>query len=345
MNEDEVYCEIKNDGDIVKIDKDMVFNPYNNLNNEITLSNVQCILSKYGLPKIVHNMELYKRSFVHQSYTKRPNFENIAQNITIVEQPSDCLALKSKSNENLEFLGDGVLELIVKYHIYRRFPKENEGFKTEKKIEIVKNETIGRFAYEMGLHKWLILSKHAEEKGTRTKLKKLGCLFEAFLGALFLDMNKIVINDEHKWFDLLFSTGPGFQMAQVFVDNILDQHIDWTKLIQTDDNYKKQLQIIIQKEFKVTPHYLEIETYNQESGYYMGVYLCLGQPIHAVNFINSIESFNIEQFNSFQSIHEYVINHQKILLCMGKSSHRIKQKAEQAACNNALIAMDNLNIK
>ena len=33
--------------------------------------------------------------------------------------------------------------------------------------------------------------KNAEEKKTRTNLKKLGCLFEAFLGALFLDFNKI----------------------------------------------------------------------------------------------------------------------------------------------------------
>ncbi|NDB36077.1 MAG: hypothetical protein EB023_12220, partial [Flavobacteriia bacterium] len=51
---------------------------------------------------------------------------------------------------------------------------------TEKKIAIVKNEAIGKIALEMGLHKWLVLSKHAEEKRIRTNLKKLGCLFEAF---------------------------------------------------------------------------------------------------------------------------------------------------------------------
>ena len=38
-------------------------------------------------------------------------------------------------------------------------------------------------AYEMGLNKWYIISQNAEE--TRTNLKKLGCLFESFLGALF----------------------------------------------------------------------------------------------------------------------------------------------------------------
>ena len=53
---------------------------------------------------------------------------------------------------------------------------------TEKKIALVKNEHIGKLAYDMKLNKWLIMSKHAEEKKTRTNLKKLGCLFEAFLG-------------------------------------------------------------------------------------------------------------------------------------------------------------------
>ena len=48
----------------------------------------------------------------------------------------------------LEFVGDGVLELITKYYLYRRFPKANEGFMTEKKIAIVKNESIGKLAYE-----------------------------------------------------------------------------------------------------------------------------------------------------------------------------------------------------
>ena len=80
---------------------------------------------------------------------------------------------KKKSNERQEFLGDGVLELITKY-ILQEISKENEGFMTEKKIAIVKNENIGRIAYEMGLHKWLIISKNAEEKKTRTNLKKVG---------------------------------------------------------------------------------------------------------------------------------------------------------------------------
>ena len=119
-----------NDDDIEKCDGQLIFNPYNNLNVEIKESDIQNILNRYGLPNKINNIELYKRAFVHRSYTKRPEIENIKNNITILEQPADCLPLKSKSNERLEFLGDGVLELITKYYLYRRFPKENEGFMT-----------------------------------------------------------------------------------------------------------------------------------------------------------------------------------------------------------------------
>ena len=52
--------------------------------------------------------------------------------LLLLKQPYNCLKLKTKSNERLEFLGDGVLECITKYYLYRRFPKENEGFMTEK---------------------------------------------------------------------------------------------------------------------------------------------------------------------------------------------------------------------
>jgi dsRNA-specific ribonuclease len=327
-----------NDDDVIKTDEGLVFNPYNSLNTEIRLNEVQSILTKYGIPAKVFNMELYRRAFVHRSYTKRPHFENVQQNITIVEKPSDCLPLSSKSNERLEFLGDGVLECITKYYLYRRFPKENEGFMTEKKIAIVKNEAIGKIALEMGLHKWLIISRNAEEKKIRTNLKKLGCLFESFIGALFLDFNKIVVHDEDGWFSNMFVTGPGFQMAQKFIENVFEKHIDWIALIQNDDNYKNILQVRIQKEFKVTPHYIEME-HDSELGYKMGVFLCLGQPIYN---LTPADAVHINTLNNFKSVQEYLSqNNGKIFLFLGEGQHKIKRKAEQIACNETLRFLDN----
>ena len=325
--------ETKYDDDIIKSDEGLIFNPYNPLNIEITLNDVQSILIKYGLPPIVNNLSLYKRAFVHKSYTKRPQLENLSQNITIVEKPDDCLSLKTKSNERLEFLGDGVLELVTKFSLYRRFPKENEGFMTEKKITIVKNKSIGKIALDMRLNKWLILSKHAEEKNIRSNVQKLGCLFEAFIGALFLDFNKIDIKDEDGWFKNIFEVGPGFQMAQKFVENIFTQHIDWISVIKNNDNYKGGLQVIIQKEFKVTPDYLEIE-HDLEFGYKVGVYLCLGQHIYNLKHKDAI---SIHKISTFKEIHDYLNNNDgKIFLFMGEGQHQIKREAQQIACNEAI---------
>ena len=68
--------------DVFKTDEGLVFNPFNSLNIEIRLNDVQSILKKYGLPPKVDNLNLYKRAFVHRSYTKSPTIENDLENIT-----------------------------------------------------------------------------------------------------------------------------------------------------------------------------------------------------------------------------------------------------------------------
>ena len=342
---------MQNDGDIKKTDSELIFDPYNNLNTEVSLKFLSDILKKYGVPDTVHNINLYKRAFVHKSYCKRPKLDNEVNNITIVEKPGNCIPLKTKSNERLEFLGDGVLECVTKYYLYRRFPKENEGFMTEKKIALVKNETIGRMAYEMGLNRHYILSKNAEEKKTRTNLKKLGCLFEAFLGALFLDFNKISIHDDDKWFDNVFVTGPGFQIAQIFIENVFEKHINWLELVNNNDNYKNQLQVQLQQAFKVTPIYKEINVWDEEEGYHMGVYLAVNhkshQFIHSDNSVMGLkEFFNINQIEKtdntiIERLKDYynsLIDNElepKFIIFLSESKHKIKKKAEQAACKMA----------
>ena len=302
------------------------YNPYNPQNTEIRLSDIQSILKKYDIPDNIQNFTLYKRAFIHKSYTK-----SSIESTNVLSENKGCIPLYSKSNERLEFLGDGVLELVIKYYLYRRFPNENEGFMTEKKIALVKNETIGNIAYEMGLHKWFIISRYAEEKKMRTNMKKLGCLFEAFIGAIFLDFNKIVVNDKNGWYNDLFVTGPGFQMAQKFIENIFEKHIDWTSLIITDDNYKNILQVKIQKDFKVTPHYIELSY--DDFGYEMGVFLCIGDSIH-VQKPETAKS--LEEFGNIESILSYLQEHKKVFICLGKGQHKIKRKAEQIACQSII---------
>jgi dsRNA-specific ribonuclease len=350
MNQDE-FNNFENiaPGDLTKSDDGYyIFNPYNPQNIEINEADIKQILARYGLPQIVPNMEIYKRAFVHRSYLKYPAKKNEQLKIRIAEQPENCISLKTKSNERLEFIGDGFLEAITKTYLYTRFPKASEGFMTEKKIAIVKNEAIGRICHEMGLQRWLILSKNAEEKKIRNDYKRLGCLFESFLGALFLNMNQLNIAPDGKsWqlYDVEQAAGPGFQYVQSFLISVFEHHIDWTELIMRNDNYKNIFQEKLQKEFKLTPHYIEINhdstgtgtgtgTTNN-SGYTMGVFLCLGQSIHHMNVEDAVHISTIG--TDIMDLIHYTQQSPKVFVCFGIGKNKIKKNAEQQACFNALL--------
>jgi len=288
--------------DVIHVNQELHFHPFNPVNKWISLSTVQTILKKYRVTTL-HDFELYKQAFIHRSYCHR----TLDSTIKLSECPSNCIGLQQKSNERLEFLGDGVVECVTKHYLYRRFYREQEGFMTEKKIALVKNESIGKLAMDMGLQEWYLISNHTEEKKMRSNLKKLGCLFEAFLGAVFLDA--------------------GYEAAKTFLECVYETHIDWSELILCDDNYKNILQVKLQKEFKITPEYLEINTVTI---YHMGVYLCLGQPIWKTSVSKAIP------FQSFEAIHEYMKTHSCGLFFLGEGKHKIKKKAEQLACEQAI---------
>ena len=364
-NDDDIILQKNIDGSEIAI-----FDPYNPLNKIIEKEDIEKILTTYGINEPINNIELYRRAFVHKSYIKRPQFQNNdTNNVIIIPKPDDCISLYSKSNERLEYLGDGLLECVTKYYLYCRFLKKDEGFMTEKKIALVKNESIGKIAFEIGFNKWVILSKYAETKKFRTNLKKLGCVFEAFLGALFLDFNKqdynsalsVEINNDTiitsqsppPIFDLIFSSVSGFKAVQTFIKNVFEKHIDWVELIQTDNNYKNILQVILQKEFKVTPQYLEIkktnDTDSSNNAFHMGVYLCLSSTNikHTPLTIGNDTARDIQTylageeldkllFNSFKDIHDYYEKHNKLFLMLGEGMHNTKKEAEQIACEKAI---------
>ena len=291
-------------------------NPYNEKNIEITKDDIEKILSNYNLFYKLNDIKLWSRAFVNSSYTRQPDIEYVKKSKNVVE-------LKSHSNERLEFIGDGILEMITKYYLYKRFPDADEGFMTEKKINLVKNDHIGQLAYKIGLHKWLLISSSSEEKKNRINYKKLGCLFEAFLGALFLDSNNININNY--LFKDIFLMGAGMQYCQLFIENIFDSLVNWTEILENDDNYKNIFQVMIQKEFKCTPHY-KIINLDDELRYTMGVYLFLTKEASIENSIpfDSITSFKDIKQNKLNSIY------------FGNGIHKIKKKAEQLACLNAI---------
>jgi ribonuclease-3 len=212
-----------------------------------------------------------------------------------------------KENERLEFLGDGILEAFVKDYIYRRFPKENEGFLNDIKIAMVCNENIGKIAYTIGLHKWIILTKKQEEEKIRTNFAQLGDVMESFLGALYLQI--------------------GFDKTYQFLQSLFEdpELIDWQNLITNDihQNYKNKLQIFIQRERNgMTPYYAEIAPKNAEGVGTLGVFL--GAPSSLESFPRKV-SWKGDEWKSLPK---------GSLLGIGQ--HKIRKKAENLACKHAM---------
>ena len=94
-------------------------------------------------------------------------------------------------------------------------------------------------------------------------------------------------------------------------------------LINNDDNYKNQLQVILQKEFKKTPDYLIIHQ-DLEEGYTMGVYLCLGQQIYDLDHQSAIP---FHKLKNFKTINDRFEKDKKMFIFFGQGSHKIKKKA------------------
>jgi ribonuclease-3 len=90
-------------------------------------------------------------------------------------------------NEQLEFVGDAVLGLVVAESLFRRFPNSREGELTRLRASIVSRRHLGQMALRIGLGAHLRLGKGEERSGGRGKSALLSNALEAVIAALYLD--------------------------------------------------------------------------------------------------------------------------------------------------------------
>jgi len=103
---------------------------------------------------------------------------------TYLNEHQDC---EWGDNERLEFLGDAIGDFIATEYLYSKFPEWREGQLTSLRAELVRSDTLARFAAEIDLGSYLLLGRGEEQGGGRTRATMLGDAFEALLGALYLD--------------------------------------------------------------------------------------------------------------------------------------------------------------
>jgi len=115
-----------------------------------------------------HNPWLLRRALIHRSYRN---------------EHSEVL----EDNERLEFLGDAVLDFLVGAWLYNNYPEMSEGQLTRLRSALVGNNQLAGFAQQIDMGEFILLGKGEAEGGGRKRSILLGSMFEALVGAIYLD--------------------------------------------------------------------------------------------------------------------------------------------------------------
>ena len=89
--------------------------------------------------------------------------------------------------ERLEFLGDAVLEMTSSVFFYQNYPQMNEGSLTRLRSSMVCEQALAYCAREFELQNFILLGKGEETTGGRNRDSIVSDVFEAVLGAMYLD--------------------------------------------------------------------------------------------------------------------------------------------------------------
>src|SRR6266436_2007321 len=92
-----------------------------------------------------------------------------------------------ENNEQLEFLGDAVLDLLASEYLVEKFPKWSEGQLSKSRARLVNAQSLELAARRLRLGEHLRLGRGEEKTGGREKPALLADAFEAVVAAIYLD--------------------------------------------------------------------------------------------------------------------------------------------------------------
>lgn len=145
---------------------------------------------------------------------------------------------KTKKNyERLEFLGDSILGFVIAEELYTKFPDLAEGKLSQIRSKLVKGATLAQLALQFKVDEYVILG--ASEQGGQKREKILEDIFEAIIGAIYLDsdfatVKKVVIS----WYK----------------DVIANINLDTVKI---KDNKSKLQEILLQNSLSLPEYSIE----------------------------------------------------------------------------------------
>jgi ribonuclease-3 len=143
------------------------------------------------------------------------------------------------NNERLEFLGDGILNLVVAHQLYQRFPKLDEGDLSRLRAQLVKEATLADLARKLDIGDALRLGEGELKSGGWRRPSVLADALEAIIGAIFLD--------------------GGFVAAETFVARLYAQLLGDINPKAIGKDPKSLLQEYLQSKKHVLPEYEVLE--------------------------------------------------------------------------------------
>lgn len=124
------------------------------------------------------DLNIYIESLTHRSFAREIN-------------------IKSRGNEQLEFLGDSVLSFIITSYLYKNFGYHPEGRLAKSRSLLISRKILADIAIKIRLDEQILLSENEETSKGREKESILADSLEAFLGALYIDKG---IDFTARWF-------------------------------------------------------------------------------------------------------------------------------------------------
>jgi len=213
------------------------FRNLNPKNKTISQEWIDKIFNKLEIDVKINNLKLFQRAFVHTSYVT-PDEKMLTEDKMTFPDPEELksykfikteemVPLQELSYESLEFLGDSILNSIVVSYIHRRYRKEKEGeqgFLTDLKNKLIRGTLLCILAKKLKFNSYIMISRNQEI--LRLNDSVLEDVFEAFIGALFIDQGE---------------KGHAYGLCQQFIVTLMEKYLDFGQIIHRRDNYKAQL--------------------------------------------------------------------------------------------------------
>jgi len=144
--------------------------------------------------------------------------------------------------ERLEFLGDSVLDMVISHLLMQKYPDSNEGELSKRRSSLVNKKTLAQVARNFKVGKYVQLGKGEEQNLGRSKHSILACVYEALVGAMYLD--------------------GGYRKVSKVLQSHFDPFLSFEQKKPAYRDFKSRLQELVQSTFKTIPEY----TLVKESG-------------------------------------------------------------------------------